>query len=115
MLLRYDQMFSCSVEIHGDVARIVPLGELDLDTADAVERCFEEAREAGYQRLVLDLRRLSFLDSTGLRLVLTHQVQSEKDGVEFGVIRGSPRIQRVFTLGGVLERVRFVPAPEDED
>jgi anti-sigma B factor antagonist len=81
-------------------------GELDMATAPDLEAvvsaCAPKAR-----RLTLDLSRLTFMDSTGLRLVLCTQRLCRDSGAEFGLIPGPKPVQRVFELTGLLDRLPF--------
>jgi anti-anti-sigma factor len=55
---------------------------------------------------------LSFMDSTGLRLVLEWHASSQLDGFELGVVPGPRAVQRVFELTGMREHLPFiVPEP----
>ena len=47
-----------------------PVGDLDLATCPVLERAFEEARSGDAQTIVVDLGEVTFMDSTGLRLLL---------------------------------------------
>ena len=62
--------FSVDVLPEREVVRVCPHGEVDLDTAETVRERVEELTSVGFARVVLDLRGVTFLDSTGLRLVL---------------------------------------------
>ena len=53
-----------------DSVRVAPVGELDIATVDKLRAEVDRLRESGFTKLVLDLRGVRFLDSTGLRLVL---------------------------------------------
>lgn len=85
----------------GDVHTISIAGELDLATADDVERELErvEATDAG--AIVLDLSNLTFMDSTGVRLLMTANARSRADTNRLTLIRGTPAVQRVLELSGV--------------
>ena len=74
-------------------------------------RC-EVAPSSGFTRLVLDLRGVRFLDSTGLRMLLARHGRSTNDGVAFSVIPGPPVVQRVLEIAGVDGRLTY--APEDD-
>ena len=74
-----------------------------------------ESDKAGGERrpeaIVLDLRQVSFLDSTAIRLV----VQLARDlGRAFSVVRGSGEVARVFDLVGLDGRVRMLDSPPGE-
>src|SRR4051812_35653580 len=49
---------------------VAPRGELDIATTERVAEAIDELVLAGFAEVVLDLRAVSFMDSTGLRLVL---------------------------------------------
>jgi anti-anti-sigma factor len=74
----------------------------------AVETQFVELGAAGFTSLVLDLRGVRFLHSTGLHLILDWHAMAEADGISFGLLAGPPPVQRLFELSGLTERLRFV-------
>ena len=82
----------------GETARVTPSGELDMATVAEFEAQLRGARERGFRRLVVDLRELDFMDSTGLTLLTRWTLDARSDGFEFAVIPGSERIQRLFEL-----------------
>ncbi len=88
--------------------QVILRGELDLSTVEKVE---EELRrvEAGEERiLVLDLSALSFLDSTGLRLMVTADRRAQKDGRRLVIVRGPETVHRVFTITKLDEKLEMV-------
>jgi anti-sigma B factor antagonist len=100
------------VEVHPERARVrvEPIGELDMATADALQQQLRELRESGFDELVLDLRRITFLDSTGIALILKEDRHARDAGLEFTLISGPPAVQRVLGVCGVLDELRFVGA-----
>jgi anti-sigma B factor antagonist len=107
-----DHHFSLHVEPERDVVRVCPSGEVDLATVDAIERRIDELRSVGFARVALDLREVTFLDSTGIRLVLELSAGARADGWEFAVIEGPDDVRRVFELTGVKPLVPFIGATE---
>jgi anti-anti-sigma factor len=87
------------------------VGELDLDTAHAVEQQLADLRAGGCERLVLDLRGLRFMDSTGLRLVIRWDTAAREDGFEFAIVPGADVVQRVFQLTGMDEHLTVAEPP----
>jgi len=75
-------------------------GDVDLTTCDAVESALDAAPRVGATVLVLDLREVGFMDTSGLRLVISQQQRAELDGYRFVVVPGSARIQRLFEIAG---------------
>jgi anti-sigma B factor antagonist len=93
----------------GDRTVLLLHGELDLATIDRV-RTRLEALEAGGTAVVLDLEGLSFMDSTGIRLVLQAAQDAERTGWDFSLTRGSYAVRRVFEAAGLDDRLPFASA-----
>jgi anti-sigma B factor antagonist len=93
-----------------DRVRVAPVGELDLACAGMLDARLRELRDAGFDWLVLDLRRLEFIDSTGIRVVVAHDTLARRDGSRFSLIGGPPGVRRAFELCGMLERLDFLSA-----
>jgi anti-anti-sigma factor len=85
-------------------------GELDLTTASVAEDELAAA-ERSHQLVVLDLRKLSFMDSTGLGLIVFAQRRARESGHRFVVVQGPPQIQRVLELTGLTAWVEVVSDP----
>jgi anti-anti-sigma factor len=100
---------TCEIEPHRDAAHVVPTGELDIAAVPLVDAQLREVRDAGFLRLVLDLRQVTFMDVRGLRLVLQWAEVAEADGrAAFEVIPGPPQVQRLFALTATADHVSFV-------
>ena len=107
------ESFRCESRQDGDRCWVQPIGELDLDTAPALEQQMEAARAAGAQSVVLDLRGLTFMDSTGLRLVIRWDTAAKAEGFEFAIVPGVDVVQRVFQLTGMDEHLPVAEPPPD--
>ncbi|MBV9465043.1 MAG: STAS domain-containing protein [Solirubrobacterales bacterium] len=90
-----------------DAVRVVPLGELDLAVADRLQRQLEQLHESGFRRFVLDLRQLSFIDSSGLSVIVRWSSYAAGNGISFQLIHGPHAVQRLFDLVGVTDRLSF--------
>jgi anti-sigma B factor antagonist len=86
-------------------------GELDLSTVGRVQDELERVESARPPVLVLDLSRLSFLDSTGLRCLLGAAERAREHGRRLVIVRGSNAVQRVFSITGLDERLEIVDDP----
>ena len=101
--------FHCVVEdVDAEIAHVRPFGELDLATAATLESMLRAARERGLHRVVVDLRGLEFMDSTGLSLLTRWSLRSRAAGYEFAVIPGRERVQRLFDLTGLSPHFTFI-------
>jgi anti-anti-sigma factor len=90
-----------------DVHRIAVEGELDLATADDLERELLRVEASAAQVILVDLSGLSFIDSTGVRLLLSAHARSRADGNRLALLRGPAAVQRVFELTGILDVLPF--------
>jgi anti-anti-sigma factor len=100
------------VRVRPDPERVVVelSGELDIAAIPRFrERC-DELLGAGFGHVVLDLRELAFIDSTGLNLLLELYAGARRDGWELSVIPGSDAVQRVFVVSGTVELLPFISA-----
>ncbi len=86
---------------------LVLSGELDMASSPALEEAVRGICTGPTEALTVDLSRLTFMDSTGLRVVLLAKELCEGHGCEFLVITGPPQIQRLFEVTGILERLPF--------
>jgi anti-sigma B factor antagonist len=100
--------FQCDVDAEAAHVRVTPRGELDVATAPEVEQRLGEVRDSGADHVLLDLRQLSFMDSTGLRVVMRADAAARADGHTFEVVPGIPAVQRVLELAGVTGQLTFV-------
>jgi anti-sigma B factor antagonist len=105
--------FDLSVVRDGLTARIAPSGELDIATAPELEQAIAEATAQPGARLVLDLRLLTFMDSTGLRTLAQTNARAVEDGFYLEIVRGSRQIERVLEISGMATLLPLVDAPPD--
>ena len=83
-------------------------GELDLSTAEKVERELTRVEAQAPSVLVLDLSGLKFLDSTGLRLVVGADQRARAADRRLVVVKGPAAVHRVFSITKLDERLEMV-------
>lgn len=103
--------FSCRVTPERDHVVVAPRGELDMATVGAVEQELRRLHDAGFGKIVLDLGGLSFMDSSGLHLVMRWTMEASQDGFDFELEPGPRAVQRVFDLASVTEGLPFRNRP----
>jgi anti-sigma B factor antagonist len=96
----------------GTKRTLVLSGELDMLVAPDVESAVEHLCDKETAELILDLRNLKFIDSTGLRCILTADELCKQSGFSFAVIPGPRQVQAVFELTGLAERLPFQASAE---
>ncbi len=100
-----DPEFTVDVRREGDLVVVAPKGEIDLSTVEQLRAAIEKHEQ---DRLLLDLRDVDFLDSSGLTLILELHRRAEETGVGFALGRGPEPVQRIFAMTGLAHRLRFV-------
>jgi anti-sigma B factor antagonist len=105
----------CEVARNGTVAWVRPFGELDLDSVHRVEAALEGLREEACPDIVLDLRGLTFMDSTGLRLVIRWHTAAREGGFRFAIVPGDDVVHRVFRLTGMDDHLTLADPPPDSE
>ncbi|MGH2877027.1 MAG: STAS domain-containing protein [Solirubrobacteraceae bacterium] len=87
--------------------RVAPVGELDLSNANHLRDRLDELIKAGSTCLVLDLRELEFMDSTGLALIIETNRACRQDGCQLSIIQGPGQVKRLFEITGLLDQLPF--------
>lgn len=97
----------------GGRAILVLAGELDLASAEILQRAVDDPTLAAEPMLVLDLEQLQFIDSTGLRIILKALERCRSRGQEFAITRGSPQVQRLLSITGVAAHLPTISSADE--
>jgi anti-sigma B factor antagonist len=92
-------------------ARIALVGELDIASAPQFEEGLEKVEAGAPAVLVLDLRKVEFIDSTGLRAVISADERARSGGRRLVIIRGTTAVERVFSVTQLDQRLEIVDDP----
>ena len=90
----------------GDTHVIELLGELDIAGAPSLEEELLSVEATDATAIVCDLRRLEFIDSTGIRLLLMAAERAAPSG-RLTIVRGPKQVQRVFEITDLATRLPF--------
>jgi anti-anti-sigma factor len=92
--------FVCDVRADTATGVVRLAGELDLKVAGDVGAAVEELLDAGCAHVVIDLRGLSFLDSSGINMLVAAHRSAERRKRSVSLIRGPQHVHRVLQLVG---------------
>jgi anti-sigma B factor antagonist len=95
----------------GDTVHLALSGELDISTAPRVEEELTAVEARAPAVIVLDLRSLEFMDSTGLRLVVSADGRAQERGGRLVVVRGRESVDRIFRMTKLDDRLTMVDDP----
>jgi anti-anti-sigma factor len=107
--------FSVEKEARGTAVRLVLAGDLDLATADEAEVAILAAEENQPPVLILDLSELAFMDSTGLRVVVSAASRARDEQRRLVLVKGPEVVQRVFEITRLAERLDIVESVDEVD
>ncbi len=82
-------------------------GELDMETTPELDRRLHQIDATKLRRLLIDLRAVEFMDSSGLAGIIRAQQYANSNGHSLALRRGPPQVQRLFELTGLCDRVTF--------
>ena len=102
------ESLSISSERRGTAHHIAPSGELDIATAQMLEQELMAAEASDVQTIVLDLSGVTFIDSTGLRVVLDFNDRWGGERDRLRVIAGSPAVERLLDIVGLRGRLPLI-------
>ena len=105
--------FDLRVVRNGRSTRIAPCGELDIATTPELEQALADATADAATEIVLDLRELTFMDSSGLRALAEANTRAGESGVELSIWRGPRQIERVLEISGLGTLLPLVDPPPD--
>ena len=95
----------------GGVRLLRLTGELDLAGVDRFERLLSADPTPEAATFVLDMRGLTFIDSSGLRALIMADQRVRAEGGRFIVVRGPDRVNEVLEMTGVAQRIELVDEP----
>lgn len=88
-------------------------GELDLVGAPRLQSEIEDPGFDSTGMVVLDLQNLQFIDSAGLRVILSAHERSRARGQGFALTRSTQQVQRLLNIAGVDEHLSIIASPDD--
>lgn len=103
--------FQVNVSEGNGVVSLSLVGELDLATAGRFESELRRAEDGRPPVLVIDLRELRFIDSTGLRLIIGAHAKAKEDGRRMAIVPGPESVHKVFELALLEKRLDFIEDP----
>lgn len=95
-----EPQFTAQINSRNGVASIALRGELDIATVPDLESHLAPFEGNGVSAIMLDLRELTFIDSTGLHALLRARDRAKTDGHRLILVGARPSARRLFELTG---------------
>jgi len=107
MLLRVD------IEDRGDHAVVTSAGEIDAATADTLATAVSGALADGYPKVLADFARVTFIDSTGLGVLVKSHRSAVAAGAVFAVVHPTPQTRKLIRVLGLDQLLRVYDTHEE--
>ena len=104
-------LLELTTEMEGAMVRLALTGELDIAGAARVEQELARIEQEAPGTIVLDLRELAFMDSTGLRVIVAADGRAREQARRLVIVRGSETVQRIIAMTRLDERLEIVDDP----
>jgi anti-sigma B factor antagonist len=98
-----DSDFSIDVSPDRERVFVRAAGEIDLATAGKLEEAITELLDRGFRHVVVDMRKVTFLDSTGIRTLIACHNRAHGVDARMPVLIGNSPARRPLEITGVLE------------
>lgn len=100
--------FSVETQLDGSTLLLSLAGEFDWAVTGHVEGALESACEIPIEHVVFDLSALTFIDITGLKVILKTHERAPEQGFDVTVVRPRGLANRIFTLTRAAETLEIV-------
>ena len=106
--LSREGLLSVWVDADGDAVKLAARGEMDLATAEVVDRELQKAEASDARRIILDLSGVEFIDSTGIKVLVRAARRSADDSDRLAIMPGTGHVAEMLSLTGVEKLLTFV-------
>jgi anti-sigma B factor antagonist len=105
-----EQSFDLAEDRTGEMPVIAITGEVDLATAPLLRERLDAHLDGGASSIIVDLRGTTFLDSTGLGVLVNVLKRCREAGGELHLVISEPRILKLFAITGLQETFPISPS-----
>jgi anti-sigma B factor antagonist len=104
------QEFGVSDQQRDGASVVTPHGEVDMATAPALSEHLDEVIDRNRGHVVVDLTPVTFIDSTGLGVLISAKHRCDEAGRELRVVISQPNIRKVFEITGLTDHFTLYDA-----
>jgi anti-sigma B factor antagonist len=109
----FDPLFKVHYESREGGVVVIAGGEIDLASSPELRKALLDP-QASAQTVVLDLREVTFIDSSGLGVIVGQQKRARETGKDFAVaIAGASAVERILELSGLVKVLDLVGEPSE--
>ena len=109
---------SLEIEIHAEPhegKRVSLIGSLDTDTANQLQEKIDHEIDSTVHMVIMDLKRLQFLSSAGLRVIFKTKKKMDEHHGKFLLLNLQPQVRKVFDIIKALDGMNVFKSQEEMD
>lgn len=109
---------SLEIEIHAEPhegKRVSLAGSLDTDTANQLQEKIDHEIDSSVHMVIMDLKRLQFLSSAGLRVIFKTRKKMDEHHGKFMLLNLQPQVRKVFDIIKALDGMNVFKSQEEMD
>ena len=104
-----NRLMHIRVQHRSDAVTAYLIGELDHHSADDVKTKLDDViRKYKNANLILDLKNLSFMDSSGLGVVLGRYKKLKTNGNHMYIKNANKQVEKVFDVSGIYRIIKKI-------
>jgi anti-sigma B factor antagonist len=104
-------LLELTTDTNGAIVSLALEGEFDIAGASSVEQELQRIEQSAPPTVVLDLRRLTFMDSTALRIIIAADARAREQSRRLVLVRGPDPVHRILHMTRLDERLEIVDDP----
>lgn len=108
-----DPVFTITARSDGSRVVLEPVGEFDLAARDHAAALLREVEAARPATLVIDLRGLRYIDSSGISVLVNARRRCDQTGRRLLLVPGPPVVQQPLVMCGLQDFFEWVPDPQE--
>jgi anti-anti-sigma factor len=109
----HERRFQVTTESVDGTVVVAASGEIDMSTSPQLRSALRHP-EASARTVVLDLRAVTFMDSSGLGVIVGQHKRAREEGYRFSVaVSGAAEVRRILELSGLVGVLQVIETPDD--
>ena len=104
--------FDVTIAEQGGTVHVALAGELDISTGPRLDDDLRRIETDQPQTIVVDLQELQFMDSTGLRILITADMRARAAGRRLAIVQGNESVRRVLRVTRLDERLEVIESAD---
>jgi anti-sigma B factor antagonist len=98
-----EEILIITEEVEGDICNLSAKGRIDSNSADLLKEKLESALAAGHKTIIIDMYKVNYLSSIGIRVILNVYKQAKETDKKFNISHPSEFVRNVLGMVALKE------------